>query len=163
MIINCKTSRAIVLVPMDGGNGLWVFPSDEGPWSGLHLDVAPLMPVIPQIAGMIHARLGFDMSEAGYSLCEEFADIVPIDNDTEVTVFAVKAGKLQPASRIPANPSRPLRLGTMPEWLGRLPQSRQRLAWLRAWQVYQGVLTQTVKAVDAAEVLKEVAQPGPQP
>jgi hypothetical protein len=167
MIVHCKTDRAIVLVPMDDGNGLWIFPSDESPWAGLHLDVVPMTPILPQIATMIQERLGFDMERSGYKVCLDFEDIVTLDDQTEVTVYVVQAQKLVPASSltpgISGRPPRPLRLATLPEWLGRLPRTRQRLAWLRAWQIYQGVLAQNVKAVEASEVLKAVSQPGPQP
>ena len=181
MIVNCKTDRAVVLVPMDGGNGVWMFPSDASPWAGLHLKVAPLSPIVPQIAEMVRDRLGFDMERAGYEVCQDFADIVMLDHGEDretngdrsenitlsvtpsITLYALQPRELVPASLIPGDPDRPLRLATLPDWLGRLPRTRQRLAWLRAWQIYQGILTQNVKAVEAAEVLKAITQPGQQP
>mgnify|MGYP006275407303 CR=1 FL=1 len=170
MIVHCKTDRAVVLVPMDGGNGVWMFPSDASPWPGLHLQVAPLSPIVPQIADMVRECLGFDMERSGYEVCQEFADIVMLDQNEaqetrehsgdSITLYALQTRELVPASQIPGNPGRPLRLGTLPDWIGRLPRTRQRLAWLRAWQIYQGILTQNVKAVEAAEVLKAITQPG---
>jgi hypothetical protein len=103
------------------------------------------------------------MEPAGYQVCPEFEDIVMLDSNTPATLYAVQASGLKLAESIPADPDRPIRLATLPDWLGRLPQERQRLSWLRAWQIYQGVLVQNVKAVEATEVLKALTQREPQP
>ncbi len=166
MLVNCKTDRALILVPLDGGNGLWMFPSDPGPWAGLHLQVQPLMPILPQIADMIRSRLGFALEPAGYQVCPDFEDIVMLESKIPATLYVVQSENLKPTGIIPADPSRPLRLATLPEWLGRLPQERQRLSWLRAWQIYQGILVQNIKAVEAVEALealKALAQREQQP
>jgi len=163
MLIHCKTDHAVILVPLDSGDGLWMFPSDPGPWAGLRMTVKPLMPIVPQIAEVIRTRLGFAMEPAGYQVCPEFEDIIMLDSNTPATLYAVQAGDLKLAESIPADPDRPIRLATLPDWLGRLPQERQRLSWLRAWQIYQGVLVQNVKAVEATEVLKALTQREPQP
>ncbi len=163
MLIHCKTDHAIILVPLDSGDGLWMFPSDPGPWAGLRMTVKPLMPIVPQIDAMIQTRLAFDIKQSGYHVCPEFEDIVMLDANTPATLYAVQASTLKSTESIPVNPDRPLRLATLPDWLGRLPHERQRLSWLRAWQIYQGVLVQNVKAVEATEVLKVLTQREPQP
>ena len=163
MLIHCKTDHAVILIPLDAGDGLWMFPSDPGPWAGLRLNVQPLMPIVPQIADLVRVRLGFAMEPAGYQVSPDFEDIVMLDSETPATLYVVQATSLKSTEEISVDSKKPFRLATPPEWLGRLPQERQRLSWLRAWQIYQGILTQNIKAVEATEVLKAISQFEPQP
>ncbi|MEY4632558.1 MAG: hypothetical protein RIQ81_2678 [Pseudomonadota bacterium] len=169
MIIHCPTPHAVVLVPLDSGSGLWLFPSDPGPWAGLRLEVTPLQPVIPQIMESIAGRLGVSLVKAGYDVSQSFQEVVQLP-EGPATLYVVQPPRapyrLIPASALQAaTPSagNAIRFATLPEWLGRMPVERQRLAWLKAWQVYQGVAALEVKAVELDEVIRATTPREPQP
>lgn len=168
MLVHCPTSLAIILIPLDSGSGTWVFPSDPGPWTGLRLDVAPLQPVIPQIMESTGKRLGVSLLAAGYDVSPDFQEPLQLP-EGPATLYVVQPPRA-PHRLIQANlVQSPLvfgdamRFATLPEWLGKMPGERQRLAWLRAWQVYQGVAMQEVKAVELDEAIRATTPREPQP
>lgn len=153
MLIHCRSDAALILIPLQNGSGSWVFPSDSGPFIGIHTSIESQLPIVPQILETIHIRLGIDPLKAGYKVCEEFEETVVSDNGQTMTLFVMQCERdLTSISAINAAAEPALRFASMPEWLSRLPATRSRLAWIKAWQVYQGVLSETIKAVDTNDL-----------
>jgi hypothetical protein len=173
MLIHCNTPTAIILIPLRSAQGTWIFPSHPGPWAGLRLDVAPLQPVIPQIQDLASRCLGVKLQTAGYEVSPGFQEPVELPSGP-ATLYVVRpsvadkplidAESVITGSVTNAhNQDSSIRFATLPEWLSRMPATRQRLAWLRAWQVYQGMLEDQVKAVELDEAIKATLPRAPQP
>jgi hypothetical protein len=125
------------------------------------MDVVPLQPVIPQIQTLIKQCIGLELQNCGYDVSPEFQELVELPSGP-ATLYVVQPSSLdkkliainelainyQPDQRSSATG---IRFATLPEWLTLMPAKRQRLAWLRAWQIYQGLLEDQVKAVELDE------------
>jgi hypothetical protein len=108
----------------------------------------------------ISHRLGIDPIQSGYEVCQDFEEQILTDSGSSYSLFVVQCqADLVPVSGIQSPPEKPLRFGSMPEWLARLPATKTRIAWVKAWQVYQGVLMEQIKAVETTEVIRSGRQP----
>lgn len=144
--VHCKTSVAILLAAIPDERDLMHFPQSATSFAGLPgltFDVSPGMPINIQLMEQLWAHLGEKIK--GVDIIQAFVDEVRLPDGRAATVYlATVNGRRTLTSGAP----------TMPEILRQMPKDRNRLAYLKAWQVLTGSLTLNTKAVELEEIKK---------
>jgi hypothetical protein len=145
--MTCPTPKAVLLCAIADAAGVLRCPNGEAFPPGLALDVAPLLPINPQLVELAAKFLNLSAS-AHLHIEQQFADPVELVSGAEPD-HTLYLASLSPAAGVIASRAWP----TLPDILRSL-NGRTRIPYLRAWQVLAGGLQLNTKAVDAAEVAK---------
>lgn len=141
--IHCKTPVAILLAAMPDERDLMRFPQNGAGLPGLAFEVASGMPINVQLIEFLWAHLGDKVK--GIDIIQDYSGEVQLPDGRAATVYLATVN-----GRFPLPPD----AKTMPEILRGMPKDRNRLPYLKAWQVLTGSLTLNTKAVDLDEVKK---------
>ena len=147
MILNCPTSKAILLCAVDDTRGVLRCPVHGGDFPGLVFNVTPLTPINPQLMALASSFFARDITRH-LDIEQSFADPI-IQRGQEIAELTLYLARLSPAAGMVAPPEWP----SIPDILRSL-EGRLRIPYLRAWQILAGGLQLNTKAVDAAEVAK---------
>ena len=145
MLIHCATPRAHLLLAVPDAAAVLRFPGGHAPTPGIEVAVQALTPIGPQLVDAAVAALGAGIPALGVLVEQEFADALATASGAATLYVAT----LRLGSAFVA----PNHWPTMPEILRRL-KGRERIPFMRAWQVLAGGLHLNTKAVDAAEVAR---------
>ena len=144
MQIECPTDIAVLLLAVRDERGLLRFP-DEGSAArpGLTLTVKPLLAIAEQLAGLASKALSAP-TYVRIDIIPEFSDSLPGVGELkeDATLYIAAASAYQ------ASPAQTAAWPTLPDLLRRMPKDRNRLAYMRAFQVLSGSLTQDIKAYE---------------
>jgi hypothetical protein len=141
-LIHCPTNTAVLLFGLKRDDGVIVFPSDSVQIPGIVSPVNPSLPINPQLLELAHRRSGIPMIEI--SVWQEFQETVKLPGGDSATLYAAKA-LIIPQS-LPGD------VTTLPQMLRSMPPDRNRVAYMKALQVFAGGLEEQTKAVDLEEV-----------
>jgi hypothetical protein len=141
-LIHCPTETAVLLLGLKRDDGVFVFPSDEGEIPGIVSAVNPSLPINPQLLQMAHQRSGVPIIEI--SVWQEFQETVKLPGGELGTLYAAKSIILP--QQLPHD------VTTLPQMLRNMPPNRNRVAYMKALQVFAGGLEEQTKALDLDEV-----------
>jgi hypothetical protein len=125
------------------------FPQNGGALPGLVLEVAGGLPINVQLIELLWTHLGERIK--GVDVTQAFSGEVTLPDGRQATVYLATVngqrelttadGRLAP---------------TLPEILRGMPKDRNRLPYLRAWQVLSGGLTSETKAIELDDLKKHL-------
>lgn len=141
-LIHCPTDTAILLFGMKREDGLLLFPSDSEHTPGIITIVNTSLPINPQLLEVAQQRSGLPMIEI--SIWQEFQESIMLASGETATLYAAKS------LMVPHN--LPTEVKTLPEMLRGMPPNRNRVAYMKALQVFAGGLEEQTKALDLDEV-----------
>ncbi len=145
-LIHCPTDKVILLLGLKRDDGLILLPSDSTETPGILASVDARLPINPQLLELAHKRSGLPSIEI--YIWQEFQESVTLLDGATATLYAAKA--LAYPEAIPADAI------TLPEMLRKMPPNRNRVAYMKALQVFAGGLEETTKALDLEEVRRHI-------
>lgn len=146
-LIHCPTNTAILLLGLKRDNGVFVFPSSSEEIPGILAAIDPSLPINPQLLELASRRSGVHPREI--SVWQEFQETIKLPSGEDATLYAAKA--LLIPHTIPDD------VTTLPEMLRRMPATRNRVAYMKALQVFAGGLEEQTKALDLEEVRRHIS------
>lgn len=146
-LIHCPTDQVILLLGLKRDDGLILLPSDSTETPGIMASVDSRLPINPQLLELAHKRSGLPSIEI--SIWQEFQESVTLLDGTKATLYAAKA--LAYPQAMPAD------VTTLPDMLRKMPPNRNRVAYMKALQVFAGGLEETTKALDLEEVRRHIS------
>jgi len=145
-LVHCPTNTAILLVGLKRDDGLLVFPSDGKIVPGIVTSVNPSLPINPQLLDVANKRTGIPAIEI--LVWQEFQEPVKLSNGEDATLYAART--IVKPHHIPSD------VTTLPEMLRSMPADRNRVAYMKALQVFAGGLEEETKALDLDEVRRHI-------
>jgi hypothetical protein len=143
--VHCKTPVAILLAAVADDRDLRRFPQNGGALPGLVFEVSPGLPINIQLLETLWAHVGEKLK--GVDIIQEFAGEAELPDGRAATVYlATVNGRRELSGDAP----------TMPEILRGMAKDRNRLPYLKAWQVLTGSLTLNTKAIELDELKKHL-------
>ena len=146
-LIHCPTDQVILLLGLKRDDGLILLPSDSTETPGILASVDTRLPINPQLLELAQKRSGLPSIEI--SIWQEFQESVLLIDGTKATLYAAKA--LAYPQVMPAD------VTTLPDMLRKMPPNRNRVAYMKALQVFAGGLEETTKALDLEEVRRHIS------
>lgn len=149
----CRTEQAILLlVARTGPTGLMLLPDGRSQPPGRLFTPKPLLPIQEQLLAMAKDILSNQVGDH-FTVEQNYSDRVILRRDlpedhpqASATLYLISC-ELASHSASEAWPS-------FPEVLRTLPRNRDRLPYLRAFQVLAGGLQLNTKAIDARELAR---------
>ena len=145
-LIHCPTDTAILLIGLKRDDGLIVLPTDTGEIPGIVARINPSLPINPQLLDLAEKRTGLPKIEI--SIWQEFQETVRLPNGDAATLYAAKS--------LMISQTLPIDVTTLPEMLRGMPSTRNRVAYMKALQVFAGGLEEETKALDLDEVRRHI-------
>lgn len=145
-LIHCPTDTAVLIVGMRREDGLLLFPTDAGDIPGIVRKINTSLPINPQLIDMAAERTGMPRIEI--SVWQEFECTIVLPDGEPATVYAARV--LQTAYTFPED------VKILPDILRGMPPNRNRVAYMKAMQVFSGALTESTKAIDLDEVHRHI-------
>ncbi len=149
LLINCDTPHATLLLAVECEDGLLRFPNDASFWPGLGFKVDMMLPINEQLQSA--AKKYIEDQWPKVSIWQEYSSLLQHDGVMDSTLYVAK---IRPDYSL--LPSAWQSWQTLPALIRTLPKDRNRLAFLKAWQVLSGGLEESTKALDVAEVAKHL-------
>jgi len=146
--IQCSTPRAVLLIAVEGPRGLFRFPNDRGDWPGLGLQVDMLNSINEQLQR--RAQEFFGPWGSRCHIWQEYSALLDRDGSAPATLYVAK---ITPKDNELDERTWAQWL-TLPELVQTLPKDRNRLSYLKAWQILSGALEENTKALDVDEVAR---------
>lgn len=148
MLNRCSTSVAIVLLGVMDERGIMRFPVDAPETPGLMFQPETLKPINEQIFDRIEREV-LSRDPGLIDICQEYSCEVTLSDSRQATLYLATM-KFQEKNA--AN-----QWDTMPELLRAMPKSRNRLAYLKAWQVLTGAMSENIKVIEQEEMARHIA------
>lgn len=145
-LIHCPTDIAVLLIALKREDGLLLVPTDEGPIPGIVRRVNAALPINPQLLDMAFERTKIPRIEI--AIWQQFQDTITMPDGALATVYAARSLILP--REIPGDAK------ALPEILRAMPPNRNRVAYMRALQVFSGALEEVTKALDLEEVRRHI-------
>jgi hypothetical protein len=145
-LIHCPTDIAVLLVAVKREDGLLVLPTDGGDVPGIICQVNPSLPINPQLLDAAAHRTGLPKIEI--AIWQEFQCEIQMPNGALATVYAARTIKTPNVVPTDAKP--------LPELMRSMPPNRNRVAYMKAMQVFSGALEEQTKALDLDEVRRHI-------
>ncbi len=149
--VQCETPTATLLVAVADPQGILRFPNDPLLWPGLTLTVNVMLGINSQLKD----RATKDLGEAGnhIEIWQEYSSpLLGSSGVAESTLYVSRLADDKSQNSLIETKLWP----TLPELIRTLPKDRNRLAYLKAWQVLSGGLQESTKALDVEEVVKHL-------
>jgi len=143
MLGSPSTKVAIILVGIKDQNGVYRFPTKNSFNPGIVFKVNHDLTINQQIMREVESVTGIDNISIAVDIEQNFSAKVQLPNQESATLYVGRIDFYD----TPVNESwRPL-----PEILRDMPKTKNRAAYLKAWQVLMGGLSQEVKVVESDE------------
>ena len=143
--VHCKTPEARLLIAVSDKKGVFRFPVNADQIvPGLKIAVELGAPIGPQLVEV--AEQYFKQQGLGLNVNIEQSYLETIE--TDVGAVTVYAGSLDKNSDFKAPDEWP----TLPELLRKMPKDKNRMAYLKALQVFSGAHTEKIKAVESKDL-----------
>jgi len=158
MLVYCPTPQAVIMVTITGTDGVVRCLSGDLTQPGLIFEPKPLLPIVEQIMAQLRLTMGASSDSLRFQVRGDYADEFSLANGSAATLYIATA--TLPAVNLAAGALDGLPGSWMPipELLRSMERTRQRLVYLRAWQVLLGALTDETKAVDLEEAMRHLKQ-----
>jgi hypothetical protein len=150
-LIHCPTDIAVLLLGFKQEDGVFLFPSESVEVPGISSKINPSLPINPQLMELVQTRC--TMPGMMISIWQEFQEAIKLPTGEVGTLYAAKA------SGVPPNFSCPVR--KLPDMLRHMPPDRNRVAYMKALQVFAGGLEEQTKALDLDEVRRHIRDLSP--
>lgn len=148
--IHCDTPHATLLIAVQCADQLLRFPNDGSFWPGIGFKVDPVLGINEQLMSAASIHLGVIGKDL--SIWQEYSAVLEHVGVMSSTLYVSKV--------VPKDfsvlPSAWDSWQTLPVLIRTLPKDRNRLAFLRAWQVLSGGLEESTKALDVEEVARHL-------
>ena len=145
-LIHCPTDVAVLLLAVKREDGLIMVPTSSNVIPGIVRRVNPALPINPQLLDMAFESTGIPRIEI--SIWQEFQDTIRLEDGEPATVYAARS-LIIPHHAVDG-------VKSMPEILRAMPADRNRVAYMKALQVFSGALEEQTKALDLEEVRKHI-------
>jgi hypothetical protein len=149
LLISCDTPHATLLLAVVCEDGLLRFPNDASFWPGIGFKVDQMLPINGQLQTVSKKYIQDQWSNV--SIWQEYSALLQHDGVIDSTLYVAK---IDPDYTL--LPSGWASWQTLPALIRTLPKDRNRLAFLKAWQILSGGLEESTKALDVAEVAKHL-------
>jgi hypothetical protein len=149
--ITCDTKIATLLLAVEADDGHLKFPIDSHYWPGLSFAANPVIGINIQLINRACDILG----SLGQKIDIWQSVALPLlgnNRELESTLFVARLNTTTESRAILPFNSWP----TLPDLIKNLPKDKNRLAYLKAWQVLSGGLEETTKILDRDEVIKHI-------
>lgn len=146
--IQCETGEAVLLVAVRCSDNILRFPNDESKWPGLSFQVNQLLPINPQLIERAQSELG--PKAQGISIWQEYSAQM-LEGVSPIATLYVAMYEPTPEDLADLPTSS---WATLPALIRTLAKDRNRLAYLKAWQILSGGLEESTKALDVNEVAR---------
>jgi hypothetical protein len=146
ILLKCKTDFAVLLVGAQTGEGPMRFFVGDPKHPGIVFRVQPATGLNEQFIGELGHLVGQPIDGRYLDVEQAFQNPVVLANGEAATLFLAK---WQPNTATVDFSS----WVTMPYLLRQMPKDRNRLGYLKAWQVLTGALSESTKAVDLLDIL----------
>lgn len=146
--VQCETPRAVFVLAVTCSDGILRFPEDGSPWPGLGIKVNTLLGINAQLKARAVQALG----DWGHrcDIWQEYSALLNRDGIEPTTLYV---GRISPnEEELKTLPWQTWQ--TLPALIRTLPKDRNRLSYLKAWQVLSGALEENTKALDVDEVAR---------
>jgi len=142
--IKCKTDVAIVLLGVANEKGFLYFPTTAPETPGIMFNPVAGQPVNLQIVSQASDFLGIELTGQTIEICQDYSDLVSLTSGNQATLYlATIRGKPELIKDDWSN---------LPDHLRAMPKNKNRIAYLRAWQVLTGSLTLNTKVIEADDL-----------
>lgn len=146
--IVCPTPRAIILLALVHQDQVFRFPFADGELPGLEITLQQGASLLPHLVSAVHHKCR-ELVE-GFSLEVVAGFSAPISAQPEATLYLVRSRDPLLCSYFAAKFS----LATFPELLRGMAKTKQRAAYLQAWQYLMGAHVDQLYALTTEEVTK---------
>lgn len=123
----CSTPSAIVLMGFRERNDTFIFPSENEALPGVHLGITANTSLLEQLQAKLCRSYDLSPKRLKLTLLPDFSDVFLVDGH-EITLYT---GIGHSAATIPPGQ-------TLPALLRKMPPTKVRAAYLRAWQALMG-------------------------
>lgn len=137
----CKTPRAIIMVGLRQETGPMLFATESYVVPGLYFKPEVRHQLNDEIAGKITEFFGRELKNL--DITQEFSEEVVLQDESRATLYLATADGHVSISKDSLFP--------LPTLLRKMPKNRNRLSYLKAWQVMTGSLTLDTKAVELTD------------
>ena len=148
--IHCPTDMAVLVLAVSCPDGLLRFPNDDSPLPGLLIKSKPMALINDLLAECAHQVV----PAAGSTLhiWQDYRGGLKLADNTDATMYVARLTVGADAIKDLPWPT----WATLPNLIRSMPKDRNRLAYLKAWQVLTGALDESTKALDVNEVVKHL-------
>lgn len=144
MLPKCKTPYALLLLGCESDIGPMRFPCDPSDGYGLQIEVEAARSINEQLIERTVNFFKLESIRRHVHLHQDYSCEATLPDGKLVTVYvATISGRHRLAKD---------EWSTMPELLKKMPKDRNRLAYLKAWQVISGVAQELIKAVELEDL-----------
>jgi hypothetical protein len=140
MHIRCKTEVAIILLGVADETGFLFYPTTAPETPGLMFSPSVSEPINLQITDLCGEFLGTKLDGFTLDICQKYSDKVNLTDNRIATLYLATVRNHE---KLIQND-----WSNLPDQIKAMPKNRNRLAYLRAWQVMTGSLSLTTKAVE---------------
>lgn len=154
MIYRCPTKYAVLLLAVRGEDGIFRFPSENAQFPGLLLEPKPLIGIFEQFVDAIQSRLGVAL-KISITLRHDFSE--PL-SDVQGDLGTLFVGSLTDSSVLKAAG---IQLTPLPHLIRGMGKHRNRVSYLKAWQIMSGADSERTVALETQELAKLLQDPQP--
>ena len=142
--LRCPTDNAVLVLGVADSRGILLFPTTSEEVPGLVFTPESLQPMNLQIIAKANLHLGTDLSGREIDICQDYSDRVVLGDGIEACLYlAIIRNHPDLISSDWLN---------FPDQLRKMPKGRNRLAYLRAWQVMTGSLALNTKVIETDDL-----------
>ena len=142
-MIYSKTPLNILLIGFLNEKGVYYFSSENQTFPGLHVKSSKRIPVTDIIIRKIEAQLNETIDRQKFSYWPQFHETLTVEGQ-EATLFLAKYEDPKLLTR--------LSWQTFPELIRNMPKSKNRLSYLKAWQILTGAWQEEIKVLEKKDL-----------
>ncbi len=140
MSIHSKTSISIFLLGFLNKDKVYYFISENQSFPGIHIETPTRVPIVDPMIEKIEAQLSFSLNRHKFYLYSQFCETITLENGQQASLFLAKYDD-QELLKAP-------NWQTFPQLLRHMPKSKNRLSYLKAWQVLTGAWQEEIEVVE---------------
>jgi hypothetical protein len=143
MLGRCRTDWAVLLFGVRANNGIWYFKRTNQNLPGFVREVKPLVNIVEQLLELVPAEF-LDESNFRVQVQHDFSEPVLLEDKSLATLYVATTQTQHDLDMT--------QWATLPELLRAMPRNKQRVAYLKAWQILSGAAYENVKVVESSEL-----------
>lgn len=145
LLIKCPTEFAVLFVGADSGTPPLMFPVIDQALPGISFRVDSRLGINEQLLTALSNFSGQTVHGDGFDVDQRFTATVNLSGGDSATLYLARW-------RLPPGEFDLSSWQTMPEILRNMPKDRNRIGYVKAWQVLTGALSESTKAIDIRDI-----------
>jgi hypothetical protein len=142
--LRCPTDDAVLVLGVADTRGILLFPTTSAEVPGIVFRPVSLQPMNLQIIAKANSILATNLTGREIDICQDYSDRVVLEGNVEACLYLAIVRNLP--NLISSD------WLNFPDQLRKMPKGRNRLAYLRAWQVMTGSLALKTKAIETDDL-----------